>query len=88
MPGVRTSAYDLWYDATGVGADLVVETWISHGPRANDPTFDPHPGDSVTVGDDEPPLDATVVRRQGDRVWIQVALPDTARTAPRHTVAS
>ena len=34
--------YDLWYDATSVGADLVVETWISHGPRASDESFDPN----------------------------------------------
>lgn len=50
-------AYDLRYDANGVGADLVVETWISHGPRANDAVFDPR-----------------VVRRDGNRVWVQLDL--------------
>lgn len=25
---METTDYDLWYDATSVGADLVVETWI------------------------------------------------------------
>jgi hypothetical protein len=47
------TAYDLRYDPNGVGGDLVVETWISHGSRANDPSFDPQPGDRVLVGDDE-----------------------------------
>jgi hypothetical protein len=62
-----TGAYDLWYDATTVGSDLVVECWISHGPRAGDPAFDPRPGDRVTVGDDgEAPLRAQVVRREGE----------------------
>ena len=41
MLNMTTGVYDLWYDATTVGADLVVETWISHGPRAADPRFDP-----------------------------------------------
>ena len=26
--------YDLWFDLNEVGGDLVVECWISHGPRA------------------------------------------------------
>jgi len=74
----RTS-YDLWYDATTVGADLVVECWISHGPRAGDPTFDPQIGDRIRVGDDEEdPLPARVVRRDRDRVAVQVELPATA----------
>jgi hypothetical protein len=63
----------LWFDATSVGADLVVEIWISHGPRANDLTFDPQPGDWVMVGDDdEPAIQARVTRRDGNRVWAQV----------------
>ena len=67
--------YDLWYDATSVGADLVVETWISHGPHKDDATFDPQPGDYVLVGDDdEPPLGARVIRRNENRVWVQVDL--------------
>jgi len=73
--GVTAGTYDLWYDATSVGPDLVVECWISHGPRANDPTFDPQPGDEVSVGDDEEaPLRARVVRRSGDRVRVQVQI--------------
>jgi hypothetical protein len=77
---VDASPYDLWYDATTVGADLVVECWISHGPRADDPTFDPRPGDQVTVGDDEEaPLRGRLVRRDGDRVAVQVQLADTSR---------
>jgi hypothetical protein len=73
--GVETFAYDLWFDATSVGGDLVVETWISHGPRVNDATFDPRPGDWLLVGDDEePPCRARVIRRDGDRVWTQLEL--------------
>ena len=72
---MSTSRYDLWYDANSVGADLVVETWISHGPRAADATFDPQPGDWVTVGDDEEPeLRSRVIRRAADRVWTQIEL--------------
>jgi hypothetical protein len=67
--------YDLWYDANSVGGDLVVETWISHGPRALDPGFDPQPGDWLTIGDDEePPVRSRVVRRDGNRVWVQLDL--------------
>lgn len=76
---VTTAAYDLWYDATAVGADLVVMCWISHGPRAADPAFDPRIGDRLLVGDDEePPLVARVVRRDDDRVAVQLTLPTTA----------
>ena len=72
---MNTAAYDLWYDANSVGADLVVETWISHGPRSDDPSFAPHPGDWILVGDDEePPCRARVVRRDGNRVWTQLDL--------------
>ena len=72
---METDGYDLWYDATSVGADLVVETWISHGPRASDTTFDPRPGDWLLVGDDEePPCRARVIRRDGNRVWTQLDL--------------
>ena len=82
MIGVDGTRYDLWYDATSVGADLVVETWISHGPRADDDGFEPQPGDWVTVGDDEePPLRARVIRRDGDRVSVQVDLGLLATTS-------
>ena len=65
MMDVNSTAYDLWYDANTVGADLVVETWISHGPRADDSSFDPHPGDWVVLGDeDEAPQQARVIRRE------------------------
>ena len=71
-------SHDLWYDATTVGADHVVETWISHGPRSTDSTFDPQPGDGVTVGDDEePPMRGRVTRRDGNRVWVQLELVAT-----------
>jgi hypothetical protein len=87
---VSTTAYDLWYDATCVGADLVVETWISHGPRASDDSFDPQPGDWVLVGDDEePPCRARVTRRQANHVWVQlelglVASSGTAAVSEQH----
>ena len=78
MMDVSDHQHDLWYDATTVGADLVVETWISHGPRSDDPTFNPQPGDIVLVGDDEEPsLQGRVIRRDQNRVWVQVNLPTT-----------
>lgn len=68
-------SYDLWFDRNEVGGDLVVECWISHGPRSNDPGFDPQPGDGVLASDDEEePLRAEVVRRAGNRVWLQLRL--------------
>lgn len=71
--------YDLWFDPNEVGADLVVECWVSHGPRAADRSFDPAVGDRVRVGDDdEIPLRARVTRRDGDRVWVRVELPGAA----------
>ncbi len=67
--------YDLRYDANSVGADLVVETRISHSPRANDTTFNPQPADWVLIGDDdEPPVRSRVIRRDGNRVWVQLDL--------------
>jgi len=75
--------YDLRYDPNEVGSDLVVECWISHGPRADDDSFDPQAADILTVGDDEePPLRARVLRRDGNRVWVQLDL-----AAARHAVA-
>jgi hypothetical protein len=75
MVAVSKAGYDLWYDATSVGADLVVETWISHGPLAHDPSFDPQLGDWLLVGDDdEAPYRARVTRRDGNRVWVQLDL--------------
>lgn len=69
------AAYDLSFDPNDVGSDLVVECWISQGPRANDASFDPKPGTWLLVGDDEgPPLRARVTRRAGNRVWVQIAL--------------
>ncbi len=57
-----------------------VATWsssagFSFGPRAHDPGFDPQPADFVTLGDDEePPLRGRVVRREVNRVWVQIDL--------------
>jgi hypothetical protein len=72
-------SYDLVYDPNEVGPDLVVECWISQGPRDADAMFDPMPGAIVLVGDDEEqPLKARVIRRNGDRVWVQVELPGSS----------
>jgi hypothetical protein len=71
--------YDLTYDPNEVGGDMVVECWISQSPHAGDTGFDPQPGDWVLAGDDEEsPLRARVVRRDGDRVWVQLELPGAA----------
>lgn len=73
---VVPSSFDLRYDPNSVGADLVVETWISHGPRATNGSFDPEVGESVVAGDDEEPdINAVVVQRDGNRVWIRLSLP-------------
>lgn len=70
-----TTAYDLSYDPNEIGPDCVVECWISHGPRAGDPRFDPQPGDTVSlIDDDAEPLTGRVFRREGNVVWVQVAL--------------
>jgi hypothetical protein len=77
-----SAGYDLWYDPNTVGGDLVVTCWISHGPRAGDPSFTPQPGDHVWLGDDEEePLRARVVRRDGDRVTVQVQLNSASAVA-------
>jgi len=79
--------YDLWYDATTVGADLVVETWISHSPRLADETFDPQPGDWVTVGDDEEPsIRGRITRRDRNKVWVQLELGLVATDAASQAV--
>lgn len=66
-------SYDLWFDPNAVDRDLMVECWISHGPRAEDPSFDPRTGDEVLVSDDEEqPSLATVIRRESNRVWVHI----------------
>ena len=72
---VATELYDLWFDPNSAGGDMVVECWISHGPRANDPDFAPVPGDWLMVGDgDEVPLRARVIKHSGDRVSVRIQL--------------
>jgi hypothetical protein len=74
--------HDLHFDPNEVGSNLVVECWISQGPRAGDASFDPQPGDHVTVGDGEgEPLRGRLVRREGDRVWVQVEVPSATPAA-------
>ena len=64
---------DLFFDPNEVDGALVVECWISHGPRAADRTFAPHVGDVVRVSDREEPAEkARVLRRDGNRVWVQI----------------
>ena len=89
IEAMNAHAYDLWFDATSVGADLVVETWISHGPLSDDTSFDPRPGDWVFVGDDdEPALRGRITRRNGNRVWVQLDIglvaTDAAGSAAGH----
>ena len=72
--------FDLEYDPNEVGGESVVECWISHCPRAGDASFDPQPGDWLAVGDhEEAPRRARVVRREGNRVWVQLNLPGADR---------
>jgi hypothetical protein len=80
MSAVEAKPYDLAFDPNDVGPDSVVESWISQGPRADDIAFDPQPGDVVTAGDDEgAPLAGRVIRREGNRVWVQLELKRPAR---------
>ena len=83
MTTVNIGEYDLSFDPNDVGPDLVVECWISQSRRADDPLFDPESGGSVSAGDDEgPPLHGRVTRRDGNRVWVQVRLPDVSNAVP------
>jgi len=69
-------AADLVFDPNDVGPDCVVECWISQGPRAADPSFDPQPGDRVSVVDEDgETLSGRVVTRDDNRVWVQVEIP-------------
>lgn len=69
----------LLFDPNEVDGALVVKSWILHGPRAEDRSFNPQPGDLLTVIDDEEPAEkALVVRREGNGVWVQVLLPASA----------
>jgi len=69
-------AADLVFDPNDVGPECVVECWISQGPRAADPGFDPQPGDRVTVVDEDgETLAGRVVTRDDIRVWVQVEIP-------------
>ena len=79
MSAMAEHAYDLDYNPNEIGPDFVVECSIERSPRSQDPTFNPTPGDIVIVGDDEEaPLKARVVRRDGDLVWVQIQLPTRA----------
>ncbi len=78
--GVMTTA-DLIYDPNEAGADLVVTCLISQGPRADDSTFDPQPSDVLLVTDaDNEDLPARVVRRDGNRVSVQLIVPELLTT--------
>ena len=74
MKSVKT--VDLLYDPNEVGADLVVACLISQGPRVDDPTFDPQPGDVLLATDDDgEDLQGQVVRRAGNLVWLRLNVP-------------
>lgn len=78
MDFMSSKAYDLWFDPNNVGGDLVVECWISHSPHKDDIDFNPQPGDWLLAGDDEEdPLKSRVIRREGNRVWLQLQLLST-----------
>ena len=58
------------------------DAWISHGPRANDASFDLRPDDWLLVEiNDEPPYRARVTHRDGNRVWTQLALGSLVDTS-------
>jgi hypothetical protein len=76
--GTMTVHADLTFDPNEVGPDRVVEAWITQGPRATDASFDPQPGDHVTlVDDDSETQQGRVTRRDGNRVWVQLDQPGT-----------
>lgn len=82
MTVVHAFRPDLWFDPNMVDDTLVVECWISHGPRATDPGFDPGPGDSVMLDDgDGEPLRAHVLARTGDRVTVRIQMGTTDAAA-------
>lgn len=73
---VMSVAADLVFDPNDVGPECVVECWISQSPRAADPSFDPQPGDHVTVIDEDgETLAGRIVTRDDNRVWVQVEIP-------------
>ena len=75
MQATDKTEHDLSYDPNEVGRDLVVDCWISQGPRAIDVMFDPQPSDWVIAGDGEvAPRRVRVTRREGNRVWVQMQL--------------
>ena len=62
------------------------------GPRADDSSFDPRPGDRVTlVDEDRETLQGRVTSRDGNHVWVQVEIPgllSQSRVAPNSRRAS
>lgn len=75
------ASVDLMYDPNEVGADLVVTCLISQSPRATDSAFDPQPSDILLVTDaDGEDLRARVVRRDGNRVSVQLIVPELLTT--------
>lgn len=68
---------DLLFDADQVDADLIVTCRLSEGPRRDDPTFQPRPGDALCVDDGAgSPLPAVVLRCSADDVVIRLLQPD------------
>jgi hypothetical protein len=82
------TAVDLSYDPTEVGSDLVVGCLVSQSPRAGDPGFDPRPGDIVSATDvDGEALQARVVRRDADLIWIRLDVSGLLQSPPRRADA-
>lgn len=66
---------ELWFDPNAVDDSMVVECWISHGPRCADAAFDPAPGDVVALDDgDGEVLRGEVLARSGDRLTVRLDL--------------
>ncbi len=77
------AGYDLTYDPNEVGGDSLSSAGFPTVLAQMTADFDPQPADIVTVGDDEErPLRGRVVRRDGNRVWVQLEL-----AAASHAVA-
>lgn len=73
---------DFFFDESVVTPDLLIECRISDGPRRDDASFDPTPGDLVLLDDGQDlPIEGVVLRRIGDEVLVQIPEPDPAWVA-------
>ena len=64
---------DLTFDPDQLDDDLVTRCSLTTGPRADDPDFDPQPGDQVVVDDGaDMPLPAIVIARDAETVTVRI----------------